>query len=303
MQVSFIIKGGSKNKKLFNSIIDKIKPLKLFNNYFVNFTEYPGHAISLGKDYANRGVDLIIAMGGDGTLNEVLNGIMNASNNNSVLGHYPIGTANDFSKTMGLDKNLEQFLGILKNNNTITLDVGKVKCQNNGILNERYFLNIADAGLGGFVANKLNNSKKILGGKIAYFKIIITGILLFKKPHVKIDINNISYTGKLMSLAICNGRTFGNGLIISPDAKVNDGMFNITLLGDVTILDYFRNLKNLKKGIKLNHPNIHYYTSEKIILSSNEKCEIEADGEYVGLGETTFEIIPKSLNFLTPKVN
>jgi diacylglycerol kinase family enzyme len=181
--------------------------------------------------------------------------------------------------------------------------VGKVTCYNNEIINERYFLNIADAGLGGFVANKLNKSRKLLGGKITYFKVIFTGILSFKKPHVNIVFNNQTYKGKLMSLAICNGRSFGNGLIISPDAKVNDGVFNITILGDVTIVDYFRNLKKLKKGIRLNHPNIYYYSSDKITLSSNDVCEIEADGEYVGKGKTSFEIIPKSIKFLSPLTN
>ena len=98
-------------------------------------------------------------MGGDGTLNEVLNGIMSAVKNKPSLGHFPLGTANDFSKTLGLEKNLEQFLNLLNSNHTISIDVGKIICKNKQAVSERYFINIADAGLGGFVAHKLNNSK------------------------------------------------------------------------------------------------------------------------------------------------
>ena len=113
----------------------------------------------------------------------------------------------------------------------------------------RYFINIADAGLGGYVANTLNKSKKLLGPNFTYFQAIIKGIIRFKKPLVNIKIGNITYEGKLMSIAICNGTTFGSGLIISPEAILDDGKFHITLLGDVTLLDYFKNLKKLKKGL------------------------------------------------------
>ena len=103
-----------------------------------------------------------------------------------------------------------------------------------------------------------------------------------------------------MSIAICNGTTFGSGLIISPEAILGDGKFHITLLGDVTLLDYFKNLKKLKKGIKLTHPHIHYYSADKVQLKTDEICEIEADGEYVGKGESIFEILPKSIKILAP---
>ena len=299
MTISFIVKGSAIKNSSINPIIEKVKALKLFKEVFVSFTAYSGHAVELAKENASKETNIIIAVGGDGTLNEVLNGIMLSEKTKTTIGHFPLGTANDFSKTLGIEKNLEQFLGALKTNNTILIDVGKIKCNNS----DSYFLNIADAGLGGFVANKLNKSKKKLGGKITYFKVILTGILSFKKPQVEIQFNDTVYKGKLMSLAICNGKSFGNGLIISPNAKVNDGLFNITLLGDVSVWDYFRNLKNLKKGVLLKHPNIHYYSSDKIQINSKDLCEIEADGEYVGKGEACFEIIPKSLNFLVPKSN
>ena len=290
-------------KKLIDNIIEQVKQQNIFEKHFVDITKFAGHANNLAEKYAIDGVDIIVAMGGDGTLNEVLNGIMKVPNNKVILAHYPMGTANDFSKTIGLKKNLEQFLNLLKNKITIPIDVGKVKCQNNEVKVERYFLNIADAGLGGYVANKLNKSKKLLGGKLTYYKIIIMGILSFKKPKVKIKLGNVNFEGKLMSLAICNGKSFGNGLMISPEAIIDDGKFNITILGDVTIFDYFRNLKKLKRGIKLTHPDIHYYTSDKIYLTTKEKCEIEADGEYVGFGETSFEIYPKSIKIIAPTNN
>ena len=297
MFISFVAKKSSKSKKLLNNIIEKINQQNLAKKHTIKFTEYAGHAVELAQQFTRDRTDVIVAVGGDGTLNEVVNGMMHTSSN-AVLGHIPMGTANDFSKTIELNKDIDQFISLLKNKITKTIDIGKVTCITKKEEIVRYFINIADAGLGGYVANTLNKSKKLLGPNFTYFQAIIKGIIRFKKPLVNIKIGNITYEGKLMSIAICNGTTFGSGLIISPEAILDDGKFHITLLGDVTLLDYFKNLKKLKKGIKLTHPHIHYYSAEKVKLKTDEICEIEADGEYVGKGESTFEILPKTMKIL-----
>lgn len=300
MRLSIIIKETRKNKKLSSLLFSKIKSLDQTTELLVFKTEYAGHAQELAEKQSLLGVDLIIAFGGDGTLNEVINGIMKNPQNISVFHHFPLGTANDFSKSVGVNKNVEQFLKSLIEMNTTKIDLGKVTCHNNGNIIMKYFLNIADAGLGGFVAHKLNNSKKILGGKITYFKIIFQGILTFRKPNVNINMDQNRYSGKLLTLAICNGKSFGNGLIISPEADVQSGVFNITLIGNVSIFDYLRNLKKIKHGLKLSHENIHYHMAKEISIDSNELCEIEIDGEYVGSGKTIFQILPNALQIISP---
>lgn len=297
MFISFIAKKSSKSKKLLNTIIEKINQQNLAKKHTIKFTEYAGHAVELAQQFSRDKYDVIVAVGGDGTLNEVVNGMIHTSSN-AVLGHIPMGTANDFSKTIELNKDIDQFISLLNNNATKTIDIGKVTCLTKKEKIVRYFINIADAGLGGYVANSLNKSKKLLGPNFTYFQAIIKGIIRFKKPLVNIKIGNITYEGKLMSIAICNGTTFGSGLIISPEAILDDGKFHITLLGDVTLLDYFKNLKKLKKGIKLTHPHIHYYSADKVQLKTDEICEIEADGEHVGKGESIFEILPKAIKIL-----
>ena len=297
MFISFIAKKSSKSKKLLNNIIEKINQQNLAKKHTIKFTEYAGHAVELAQQFSRDKSDVIVAVGGDGTLNEVVNGMIHTSSN-AVLGHIPMGTANDFSKTIELNKDIDQFISLLNNNATKTIDIGKVTCLTKKEKIVRYFINIADAGLGGYVANSLNKSKKLLGPNFTYFQAIIKGIIRFKKPLVNIKIGNITYEGKLMSIAICNGTTFGSGLIISPEAILDDGKFHITLLGDVTLLDYFKNLKKLKKGIKLTHPHIHYYSADKVQLKTDEICEIEADGEHVGKGESIFEILPKAIKIL-----
>ena len=297
MFISFIAKKSSKSKKLLNNIIEKINQQNLVKKHTIKFTEYAGHAVELAQQFSRDKYDFIVAVGGDGTLNEVVNGMIHTSSN-AVLGHIPMGTANDFSKTIELNKDIDQFISLLNNNATKTIDIGKVTCLTKKEKIVRYFINIADAGLGGYVANSLNKSKKLLGPNFTYFQAIIKGIIRFKKPLVNIKIGNITYEGKLMSIAICNGTTFGSGLIISPEAILDDGKFHITLLGDVTLLDYFKNLKKLKKGIKLTHPHIHYYSADKVQLKTDEICEIEADGEHVGKGESIFEILPKAIKIL-----
>ncbi len=300
MRFSIIIKETKRNKKLSSLLISKIKSLKQITELLVFNTKYAGHAVKLAEEQSLKGADLILAFGGDGTLNEVINGIMKNPQNTSIFHHFPLGTANDFSKSVGVNKNVEQFLKSLIEMKTTAIDLGKVTCHNNGNLIMKYFLNIADVGLGGFVAHKLNTSKKLLGGKITYFKIIFQGILTFQKPNVNIYMDQNKYSGKLLTLAICNGKSFGNGLIISPEADIQSGEFNITLIGNVSILDYLRNLKNLKHGLKMSHKNIHYHTAKEISIDSDELCKIEIDGEYVGTGKTIFQILPKALQIISP---
>ena len=101
-------------------------------------------------------------------------------------------------------------------------------------------------------------------------------------------------------MAVANGRYFGNAICVAPDANLNDGKFQVTIFGDLNIWDYLRNFGKLKKGIKIDHPQVFYHIANELLIESKDSCGIEADGEYVGQAPTTISVLPEAIDFLLP---
>ena len=215
---------------------------------------------------------------------------------------YPAGTANDFASDQGIDPDLNQLWTSIHNGNCTHIDIGKLESKiKDDLKHTRYFINIADAGLGGHVVDKLNNDTSTKNGKLKYFKAVFNGFLSFKKPRVKIFGDLFEYDGKLLTIAICNGRRFGHGMYINPDARINDGIFNITLIGNVKVFDYLKNLGNLKKARLIKHPQITYHQSRKIFIDAIEgECSFEVDGEAAGSTPAEISILPAAIQLITP---
>ena len=200
MYVSFIAKKSSKSKKLIDKIIERLHQQNITEKHLVEFTEYAGHAVDLAEGLARKKVDVVVAVGGDGTLNEVLNGIMRVSAN-VILALIPMGTANDFSKTIGVNKNVDQFISLIKNNMIRTIDIGKVTCLNKGGEIERYFINIADAGLGGQIGPNLN---EIRPDKMWVINTVTNGIGVMPAYEGELTSEEIEAVAHYVSISAAN---------------------------------------------------------------------------------------------------
>ena len=298
MKVVFILNGSKKLSNAAKIAIDKANGQASLNCFIVK-TESEKHAIDLGKEYADKGVDFIIAVGGDGTCNEVVNGIQKSTNREKVIfGIIPNGSGNDFHRMLGRFSP-ENFISALIDQNYQRIDLIKIE-SNDKII---YSLNIAGVGFDGFVVNKLNQLRKntFLKGKMAYAYSILRAFFSYKKPDVVLSSGDYNYSGKMMMTAVCNGTTFGHGMIVSPNAKLNDGKLNITLLGEVSLKDYVKNISRLKKGILIKHPEVHYFeTKELTITIKSGEMYLETDGEIIGQGDVRFQVLPNGLNILLP---
>lgn len=295
--IVFIINSLRKMPVDLTSLLSEINQNCIVKNCTAWFTNYAGHASELALVACNEKTDLIVAVGGDGTFNEVLNGILKSGNTNTSLALIPNGTGNDFCRGQGIIYSHEKFIDALKNQNYINYDAGMITQGTN----QRYFLNIADLGFGGHTAKILNAQRKMgLKGSISYSVAILRSFGSFRKPEVQIIVDGKPlYNGKLMMLTICNGDTFGSGLIIHPGAIPHDGLLNITLLGEVTLWDYVSNIFKLKKGLKIDHPAISYHTAQKISVTITKgNASIESDGEMVGDGDAEISILPGSVKVL-----
>ena len=259
------------------------------------------HAIELATKATEKRCDYLVAVGGDGTLHEVMNGILRSTIepiNYPTLGLLPYGSANDFAKTAHISNSKEKLLKMIQSNSTQKIDIGKIRIHQTGEI--RYFINIAGVGLGPEVVLNLEKSSSLFGPAVNYFKNIIKGFLNYAKKEVTCSTSNWKWNGQLLQMAVANGRYFGNGICTAPDARLTNGQFQIAIFADLSIWDYLKNLSKLKKGIKIEHQQVCYYMAKEVILESKEACGIEADGEYVGLIPATVSILPEAIKFLMP---
>jgi diacylglycerol kinase (ATP) len=287
-------------KVLRESIIHKFR-----NNFQVeirkstlqnSFQELTANAI-------NKGVDYLILVGGDGSVNEGVNGYFDADSElrkRVILGVYPAGSGNDFSKSLGVENNLEQLLLLVKNDSFKKTDVGLMHFNNvDNTPGKRYFINIADIGIGGYVANKISDSKKRLGGEFTYTKALIQSFFRYKKQEVQLTSQDYNWSGRMMSICMANGKYFGSGMCIAPDAKLSDGKMQLVIIGEVSLYDYLKNIPKIKKGHKVIHKEVEYAFAEKCeIIAVDNPCPIDMDGEYVGTTPLKAEILPSQIRML-----
>jgi YegS/Rv2252/BmrU family lipid kinase len=303
-KIAFIIHGKVRNKQ---KIIKEIEST-FFGNYKIAFfiSEYSGHAIELSNRATQEGFNYIICVGGDGSLNEVVNGVMQAKNRNKELdvkvGVLPFGTGNDFIKTI---KSPDTFSGIKKlidDNSFKEIDLGIVHFKNHkGQDSLRYFINITDIGIGGVVVQNLGKYSKALGGNITYMMAIINTLLSYRNQPVKAIADEFTFEGKVKNFVVANGKYFGSGIGIAPDAELDDGKFAIVILAEVSLIDFLKFSVTFKKCVKIDHPQIIYKSAKEITVESLSIPQpIDMDGEFIGYSPMNIKILSRVLSFLCP---
>lgn len=263
------------------------------------FTERRGQATPLARAAIDAGFDLIVAVGGDGTLNEVVNGMIEngkAVNPNAALGVISSGTGTDFIRTANIPRDLllaaKQLARATQN---IPLDIGAIQCQSNGKPALRYFANVAGMGFDAQVIARLENMGKRGSGTLPYYSALLATISNFHNLDLKLNIDGKQIQGKLNPIVVCNGKYFGGGMMIGPNAVLNDGKFHVVYGHDFTALELLLATPKLYNGTILSHPKAVEYVAETVTVESTERVLIQADGELVGEGPATFRILPHAL--------
>lgn len=265
-------------------------------------TKRKKHAIELARQATEEGCDYLVAVGGDGTLHEVINGVCQSSTPSDaypIIGLLPYGSANDFARSAGLTKSIESLIELIHSHSFYEIDLGKIELHNGD--ETRYFVNVAGIGLGPEVVKSLADSSSWLGPGFNYFRHIIKGFINYAMKEVSCTSKTWQWKGKLLQLAVANGRFFGNGICIAPDAKLTDNQLQVAVFGKLTIWDYLRNIGKLKRCRKIDHPEVNYYLSKEVLIACQTSCGIEADGEYVGVAPATIRVVPKAIKLLMPQ--
>lgn len=300
-KIAIILNGISLRKKFFyNQVLSRLQ-----QEFYVDVfeTRTRRDAIGLASKAVDKYLyDVVIAAGGDGTLNQVLNGMLQGRESETklpLIGIFPIGSGNDFARSVDITAEVNQLIENLKVLKHRNLDVGKIDFRNDaGEKGFSYFINVADAGMGPEVVRMVNKSDRTFGSDVAYYFAILSTFFTYKPMEVKIKTSGWQWKNKLRTVAIGNGKFYGHGICIAPDAKMDDGIFSSFVCGDVSVLEFIRHSGALKKGLKVNHPKVNYDTANQIELTSESPCRVEADGELLGFLPAAINIIPGRIKFL-----
>jgi YegS/Rv2252/BmrU family lipid kinase len=282
-----------------------------FGAFQVAFTKKHGDGNLLAKRAAEQGRKMVIACGGDGTINEVANGILE-SGADIELGILPSGTGGDFRRTLGLSNETREAAKQLRTGETKLIDVGKVTFFNHE--NEhtsRFFLNVASFGLSASIIENVKTTTKLgwiphnqIRGKASFALSTLQEVIDLDTKTVRVKMDSGEEKSlNTINFCVCNSRFFGGGMKIAPDACINDGFFDVVNIGDIKTAKILLNAYTLYRGSHLNLPEVKATLAKKIeIKTANDKeIHLEIDGELPGKLPATFEILPNALKVRVPK--
>lgn len=293
MKHLFIINPAAGKGKSLN-YIPKIQQYFLNNKgeYIIEVTKEPGHAIQLVKNYIKNDDYRIYSIGGDGTINEIVNGMIGS---NSVLGVIPAGSGNDFIRSINDEKEYENILV-----NTIEGDVKKIDL---GMVNERYFINIASVGLDADIVYNARRLKRIpfTPAGLAYLLSIFITVFRYQSKELKIRINDREFSSKTLLMTASNGKYYGGGMKVTPEARINDGKFDICHIRETSKLRILTLFPKLIKGEHGKIEEIAFYKGEEVAISSEDTMSLNIDGELLRAKEVKFNILPGAIKVIIPK--
>lgn len=295
----FIIANPTSGNRNFSKQWEEIK--QLLNNEKIDFsfafTQFSKHEIDLVDKAIQQGFRNIISIGGDGTLHNVVNGIMMqryVKTSDITIAVIPQGTGNDWIKTYNIPNNVKKAIEIISKNKTILQDIGVLKTANKPIT---YFNNVAGLGYDGYIVHKLKTLKRF--GSIAYILSGLAGLFFYKKSVFKIIFDDkIIKTNCLMTIfGIC--KFSGGGMQFTKEVNTTDGLLDITIAKNLHLLDLVFNLPKLYSGKIVHHKKIETYKTKEItVIPITSNPFIQADGELIDTGKVTVKIIEKAFNFV-----
>ncbi len=284
-----------------------------FGPFQVAFTKKAGDGIDIARNASENGRRFIIACGGDGTINEVANGILAGGIEDTELGIFPSGTGGDFRRTIGIPSEAREAARTLRDGKTEFIDVGKVTYQNWKNKEEsRFFLNVASFGLSAEINERVSANSffkwlpfgKTIRGKAKFAYSTLQEVLEIDSKLVNVSIDGKdSNSLQTLNFCVCNARYFGGGMKIAPDAKINDGFFDLVNIGDIKTARILLNSYKLYSGSHLSLPEVKSSLVKRIVVEpvdENIEIKLEADGELPGKLPATFEIVPKTLKIRVP---
>jgi len=283
--------GAGRSKKVMH-IIETVLHQKCIQFHVVE-TKYPKHAAELARAAIGKGYKGILSVGGDGTLLEVAGELYGTD---EKLGIIPAGTGNDFRRVVCVSKDPVEALDAILNGHSKKVDIG--------LLNHQIpFLNVAGAGFDVDVINNLERVKKRFTGGLAYFLAIVLSIFKHRSVNLTITVNGQTLQRSALLIAVANGKCFGGGLTVAPDADVEDGLFDVLIINRVPKWRILAELPKLKKGLIDKISVAEQFRCASIHIACDMPLHFELDGDKIGAAPAVLSVIPRSLHVFCPQLN
>jgi YegS/Rv2252/BmrU family lipid kinase len=255
-------------------------------------SEFPGH---LAEAAAAAPDSLLVVIGGDGTVNEVVNGVAGMD---AEIGVLPNGTGQDFARTHGIPSGLDEAVRVVLDGATRTIDLGRVECAGS---ESRFFANVGSAGMSGSVARRANSMTKRFGGRATFFYALTREFLAWQNTRVELELDeSVRREGPMHDVIVANGRFHGGGMKLAPDARQDDGAFDVVTIGDVNKLDFLTTAPKLYSGRYLSHPKVELLRSSSVAIGADAPLPLEVDGEPIGTTPARFEVVRAALRLRVP---
>ncbi len=280
-----------------NQLLARLTRLEVKPDYVI--TERPCHAISLAREAASR-FDLIVAVGGDGTVNEVATGLLLAGESRAALGVLPVGTGNDVAHLIGL-RDFETALRAFAEGPVQAIDAIEVLCIDQGEQVKRFALLYAAVGFAAELGKCTTPTvKKIFGPRYCYSVGFFRALFSFAAPHMRVRCDDRDFEGRMFLVSAGNAEVVGGGAMrLSPGAKIDDGKLNVNIVRNLGRLETTRCFPRLLMGTHITHPKVEYFTAGSINVESRPAMEVQIDGELFGQTPVTFQVRPKAIRVCT----
>jgi len=263
-------------------------------------SERPGEVAELARTAAEGGAELVVAVGGDGTVNEAANGLI-AAGGTTELAILPRGTGTDFVRTFRIPTGLDDALAVARSGQTRVIDAGRVDYRAwSGEDARGHFVNVASAGMSGAVAQRANASSKALGGKASFLWATLAVFARWQNTEIQVDVDGERRSGLMEDVIVANCEYLAGGMRMCPEAKPDDGLLDVLLIGDITKADLVRTLPKIYRGTHLPHPKAEPFQARAVAVDAPTPLPIQLDGEQPGTTPATFEVVPGALRLRVP---
>lgn len=290
--------GAWKTAKKWPEIMELLESLELDFEYDV--TEAPGHAIELTKSAVEKGYELVVAVGGDGTINEVVNGLYDANAlGNVTLGVINTGTGADYIRTLGIPRRYKEACQTLVSpRGKVVVDLGIVECMSQGGKKKRLFVNFAGLGFDAEVVRATTEKFKALGSLPSYLMGLFSTLFSYENRDVLLVVDGEIGERRICTILMNHGRYGGGGMLPAPNADPGDGLFDVLIIDDIAKPDLLVSIPRIYRGTHLTHPKVTLMRAREVEVKPVVNMAVQADGELFGEAPASFRVLPGALTVL-----
>jgi diacylglycerol kinase (ATP) len=264
-------------------------------------SERPGHLAELAAEAAAAGATAIVVVGGDGTVHEVVDGLARAGASDRVeLGLIPFGTGRDFARSLRIPRRLDDALEVVRGGRVRTVDIGRATYASDNGEAVAHFANFAGAGISGAIADRANRTTKAFGGRLSFIWATLAVFTRWQPTEMTVEIDGERRQVLLLEALAMNGDYTAGGMWVAPEASLEDGTFDVVLIGDFSKAEFTTTFPKIYRGTHVSHAKVEIVRARELRVDAPSPLPIVLDGEQPGTTPVRFEVVPGALRVRVP---